>query len=50
MDRRGAGVDLLMAESERMSGKKPVYENIADMELRLTIFAARMPDARTPEE
>ena len=45
MDRRGAGVDLLMAESERLSGRKPVYENIADMELRLTIFAARMPDA-----
>ncbi|MEN9868316.1 MAG: hypothetical protein RL748_3906 [Pseudomonadota bacterium] len=45
MDRRGAGVDLLMAESERLSGRKPVYENIADMELRLTIFPAVMPGA-----
>jgi predicted HTH transcriptional regulator len=44
MDRRGSGVDLLIAESLRLSGKRPVYENIADMELRLTIFPARMPE------
>jgi ATP-dependent DNA helicase RecG len=44
MDRRGAGVDLILAESERLSGKKPVYENIADMELRLTIYPAQLPD------
>lgn len=43
MDRRGAGVDLLIAESERISGKRPVYENIDDMELRLTIYPAVMP-------
>jgi predicted HTH transcriptional regulator len=44
MDRRGAGVDVIMAESERLSGKKPVYENIADMELRLTIYAANLDE------
>lgn len=46
MDRRGSGVDVIMAESERLSGKKPVYENIADMELRLTIYAAEMPNMK----
>jgi predicted HTH transcriptional regulator len=44
MDRRGSGVDVIMAESERLSGKKPVHENIADMELRLTIYAAELPN------
>lgn len=44
MDRRGSGVDVIIAESEKLSGKKPVYENIADMELKLTIYAARLPD------
>jgi len=43
MDRRGSGVDVIIAESEKLSGKKPVYENIADMELKLTIYAARLP-------
>lgn len=43
MDRRGAGVDILLKESERLSGRRPIYENIADMELRLTIYAAEMP-------
>lgn len=44
MDRRGSGVDVIMAESERLSGKRPLYENIADMELRLTIYAAELPN------
>lgn len=43
MDRRGSGVDVILAESERISDKKPVYENLADMELRLTIYAASLP-------
>jgi predicted HTH transcriptional regulator len=43
MDRRGSGVDVIMLESERLSGKKPVYESIADMELCLTIYAAELP-------
>ena len=42
MDRRGAGVDVIIAESKRLSGKAAVYETIADMELRLTIYAAQM--------
>jgi hypothetical protein len=44
MDRRGSGVDVILAESERLSGKKPVYENLEDMELRLTIYAASISD------
>ncbi len=44
MDRRGSGVDVILAESEKLSGKKPIYENIADMELKLTIYAASLPD------
>ena len=44
MDRRGSGVDVILHESERLSGIRPVFENIADMELRLTIFAASAPD------
>ena len=44
MDRRGSGVDVILAESERLSGKKPVYENLGDMALRLTIYAASISD------
>ena len=40
MDRRGAGVDIILRESEALSGRRPVYENLADLELRLTLFAA----------
>ncbi len=43
MDRRGAGVDVIIAESTRLSGKAPVYETIADMALRLTMYAAQVP-------
>ncbi|WP_239649991.1 ATP-binding protein [Methylocucumis oryzae] len=43
MDRRGSGVDVILEESERLSGKSPVYENLADMELKLTIYAANLP-------
>ena len=43
MDRRGSGVDVIMLESELLSGRKPVYESIADMELCLTIYAAELP-------
>lgn len=43
MDRRGSGVDVILAESERLSSKKPLYENLADMELKLTIYAANFP-------
>lgn len=41
MDRRGgSGVDVILAESEQLSGKKPLIEMIADMELREIIYAA----------
>jgi predicted HTH transcriptional regulator len=40
MDRRGAGVDIILRESEALSGRKPVYESLADVDLRLTVYAA----------
>ncbi len=45
MDRRGEGVALILDRSERLSGKRPLYELPDESELRLTIFAARI----TPE-
>lgn len=43
MDRRGMGVDVTLGESEKLSGRRPVYENLGDMELKLTIWAAVPP-------
>jgi predicted HTH transcriptional regulator len=43
MDRRGSGVRMILERSEALSGKRPVYENLDDMELLLTIFAAPPP-------
>ena len=40
MDRRGEGVAIILDRSERLSGKRPVYELFNDAELRLTIYAA----------
>ncbi len=42
MDRRGSGVDVILDESERLSGLRPVYRNLDDLELGLTIFAANL--------
>ena len=39
MDKRGDGVPVIYSESMSVSGKKPVYELIDDVELKLTIFA-----------
>ena len=39
MDRRGNGVRIILENSEKLSGKRPVYETFGD-ELRLTIYAA----------
>lgn len=44
MDKRGAGVDIVLKESEALAGKRPVYENLADVDLRLTLFAAPAPE------
>lgn len=43
MDKRGAGVRMILQRSESLSGKRPVYENLSDMELKLTVFAAPPP-------
>jgi len=40
MEKRGDGVPIILHESERLSGKTPVYRMIDDAELLLTIFAA----------
>lgn len=40
MDKRGEGVSIVLANSERLSGRKPEYRLIDDSELVLTIFAA----------
>jgi ATP-dependent DNA helicase RecG len=40
MDRRGEGVNQILLRSERLSGRRPVYETLGDGELILTIFAA----------
>lgn len=44
MDRRGAGVRLILSESETLSGQAPQYQNLSDMELLLTIYAAEPPE------
>lgn len=40
LERRGEGVGIILNESERLSGRKPVYEVLGE-ELRLIIFAAK---------
>ncbi len=40
MDRRGEGVSIILERSERLSGKRPVYELLDESEVKLTIFAA----------
>jgi predicted HTH transcriptional regulator len=45
MDKRGEGVRIIMENSERLSGKRPVYRLIDDSELLLTIFSASMEQA-----
>ncbi|AUB80387.1 ATP-binding protein [Candidatus Thiodictyon syntrophicum] len=48
MDRRGSGVRMILERSEALSGRRPVYENLEDMELLLTIYAAAGPANRMP--
>ena len=40
MDRRGEGVQVILRNSETLSGRRPRYEMLGDSELRLTIYAA----------
>jgi ATP-dependent DNA helicase RecG len=42
MEKRGDGVPIIMDESEKLSGRKPVYRLVDDSELLLTLFAAGM--------
>lgn len=43
MDRRGAGVEVILNESQTLSGRMPSYRQIGDLELQLTIYAAPSP-------
>jgi len=43
MDRRGFGVEMILRKSEALSGKRPLYEVISDLELCLTIYAQDLP-------
>lgn len=43
MDKRGEGVPIIIAESERLSGIRPKYTLLDDAELMLTIHAAKSP-------
>ncbi len=49
MDRRGEGVAIILERSERLSGRRPVYEVFDESELRLTIFAASLEGAAAGE-
>ena len=40
LERRGIGIRIILDESEKLSGKKPLYEMQGE-ELKLTIFAAK---------
>ena len=45
MEKRGEGVPIILNESEKLSGKKPVFRLIDDSELLLTIFSGSMERA-----
>ena len=45
MEKRGEGVPIILDESEKLSGKKPVYRLIDDSELLLSIFSRSMERA-----
>ena len=45
MEKRGDGVPIILSESAKLSGKKPVYRLIDDSELLLTVFSATMEPA-----
>jgi len=53
MDKRGEGVRVILSKSFSLSGKKPVYNLIEDLELKLTLFAANhrsAPDTNEDED
>ena len=44
MERRGDGVNIILAESEKHSGRRPDYRLIDDAELLVTIYSAHLPN------
>ena len=48
MDRRGFGVEMILRESEKLSGKLPKYESVSDLELCLTLYAQALPVTNMP--
>ena len=40
MEKRGDGVPIILNESQELSGRKPVYREIDEAEVQLTIYAA----------
>ncbi len=44
MDKRGEGVQIILDNSERLSGQRPLFRLIDESELLLTIPAANLPD------
>jgi ATP-dependent DNA helicase RecG len=44
MDKRGEGVSIILANSERLAGRRPVYRLNDASELVLTIFGSRVAD------
>lgn len=49
MERRGEGVGIILRESTALSGKAPAYQLFDEAELRLTIYAAELPN-QIPED
>lgn len=47
MEKRGEGVPIILQESEKLSGKVPLYRLIDDTELLLAIYAADLPNQPT---
>ena len=48
MDKRGEGVQIILDQSERLSGHRPVYRLVDDSELLLVIPAAAPSEKPTP--
>ena len=42
MEKRGDGVPIILNESEKLAGKKPIYRLIDNSELLLTIYSAKV--------
>lgn len=46
MDKRGEGVALILDRSERLSGRRPLYQLLDESELMLTIYAAGLEEIK----